>query len=209
MERRRPFRRAHGRLGLIAAGAASLLTAPAAQAHTTFQGLGEFGSGFLHPLTTPAHVLVLLALGLSLGQHAPLRLAAPVAAFAGCATVGLLASWGVGFAGLPSPWLVGVGLCTAGLVVAARPLPGPVRVGLGGVAALLLGLDSGVDPGTPGLAAAKTLFATGVSLVLLVVNVAFYVSLLPPREWARVGVRVAASWIAAVGLLMLAFALRR
>ena len=33
-------------------------------AHTTFPGLGEYGSGFLHPFTTPAHLLVLLALGL-------------------------------------------------------------------------------------------------------------------------------------------------
>ena len=55
----------------------------------------------------------------------------------------------------------------------------------------------------------KILFATWVSLVLFVVNAAFYVSLLPRLQWVQTGIRVAGSWIVAIALLMLAFALRR
>ena len=77
----------------VAAVVFLLLLSPAyVQAHTTFQGLGEFASGlaFLHPLTTPPHLLVLLALGLWLGQHAPLRIKEPALVFAGAAAGGLL-----------------------------------------------------------------------------------------------------------------------
>ena len=75
--------------------------------------------------------------------------------------------------------------------------------------ALAVGLDSGVDAGTPGAAAAKILLATWASLVLFVVNVALYVSLLPKLRWLQTGTRIAGSWIVAIALLMLAFALRR
>ncbi len=204
------FRRGNGgRWAWAAAGVLPPFLPTGVQAHTTFQGLGEFGSGFLHPLTTPPHLLVILGLGLLLGQQVPLRLARPVAAYGGLAAVGLLATASGYHAGVPQAILVMIGLCAGMLVVVAAPLPAFVRPVLGGVAALALGLDSGVDPGTPGVAAAKTLFATGVSLVLWVVNVAFYVSLLPPRQWVQTGVRVAGSWIVAIGFLMLAFALKR
>ena len=75
--------------------------------------------------------------------------------------------------------------------------------------ALTLGLDSGVDAGMSGAAAAKMLAATEVSLLLCVVNVAFYVSLLPPVRWVQTAARIIGSWIVAIALLMLAFALKR
>lgn len=178
-------------------------------AHTTFRGLGEFGSGFLHPLTTPVHILVILGVGLMLGQHLPLRLGRALAAFAVFAAIGLLATRFIPVYGLPSPVLIGVGLGASILVVSGWPPSFFVRILVCALAGMALGLDSGVDPGTSKLAAAKILFATWASLALCVVNVAFYVSLLPPHQWIRTGVRVAGSWIVAVALLMLAFALRR
>ena len=45
--------------------------------------------------------------------------------------------------------------------------------------------------------------------MLCVVNAAFFVSLLPSLPWARTGWRIIASWIVAIALMMLAFALRR
>ncbi len=180
------------------------------QAHTTFPGLGEYASGFLHPLTTPPHGLVLLALGLWLGQQPPLRIKEPAAVFAAGAAAGL---WWTAVAhpgAVPPPWLlVAVGLCIGAGVAVGAPIYFWVKLGFCGVAALLLGLDSGVDAGTPGTSAAKILAATWVSLVLCMVNAAFYVSLLPAVRPVQVGVRIVGSWIVAIAFLLLAFALRR
>ena len=171
--------------------------------------MGEFASGFLHPLLTPPHVLALLAYGLLLGQREPLRLKVPATVFAGAAAAGLLLTLSGRVAGVYPPVLIAVGLSTGGFVVLARPWPAWLHMAMGAAVALTVALDSGVDAGTPGAAAAKILFATWVSLVLFVVNVAFYVSLLPKLEWVQTGIRVVGSWIVAIALLMLAFALRR
>lgn len=200
----RPARRAR-----LAGAVLLLLSAPGAQAHTTFQGLGEFGSGVLHPLTTPAHLLLLLALGLWLGQARPLRLREPAGVFAAFAAGGLLLTTTGLPAGVPLPVLIALVLAVGAAVVWAGPPPLAARLAVCGAAALALGLDSGVDANLPGLAVAKTLFATWVSLVLCVVNVAFYISLLPPSKGVQTGLRVVGSWIVAIAFLMLAFALRR
>ncbi len=186
-----------------------LVPAARVDAHTTFQGMGEFASGFLHPLTTPPHLLVLLALGIWLGQHQPLRLQEPAAAFGTGSALGLLVTTTGRLAGVPPPLLIVLGLGVGAAVALDRPVPPPARWLACAIAGLVLGLDSGMDAGTPGVAVAKTLSATWVSLLLCVVNVAFYVSRLPGFQWVRIGLRVAGSWIVAVALLMLAFALRR
>ena len=180
-----------------------------AQAHTPIQGMGEIASGLLHPLLTPPHLLLLLALGFLLGQQRPLRLARPVAAFAVGAALGILLTTTGAITGVLTPVLMLLALPVGGLVALARPLPGAVGLVLCAAAALTLGLDSGVEPGTAAIPAAKTLAATWVSLLLCVVNVAFYVSMLPPLRWVQTGVRIVGSWIVAIALLMLAFALRK
>ena len=90
----------------------------------------------------------------------------------------------------------------------AVPLPTAVRLVICAAAGLALGLDSGVDVGTAGIATAKTLFATWVCLTLCVANVAFYSSRLPKHQWVQIGIRVVGSWIVAIALLMLAFSLK-
>lgn len=178
-------------------------------AHTTFPGLGEYASGFLHPFTTPAHGLVLLALGLWLGQRAPLRIKEPAAVFAAVAALGLVLTATTHSGALHPAVLIGIGLWIGACVATAVPVPLWVKLVVCGVAALALGLDSGVDPGTPPSSAVKILPATWVGLVLCVVNAAFYVSLLPAARPAQIGVRIAGSWIVAIAVLLLAFALRR
>ena len=180
-----------------------------AQAHTAIQGMGEVGSGLLHPLLTAPHLLVLLALGFLLGQQQPFQIGPPAVAFAGGALVGILGTTTGLVTGVLTPVLMLLALTTGGLVALAASWPILVRLSLCGAAALALGLDSGVDSGTLAIPAAKTLAATWVSLLLLVINVAFYVSLLPPRRWVQTGVRVVGSWIVAIALLMLAFALKK
>ena len=187
-----------------------LLALPArAQAHAAVQGMGEFVGGFLHPLLTPAHLLVLVSLGLLFGQERPLRLRRPMSVFAFCAALGLVAT-GVGaVGGVPQTFLIVIGLFVGGLVALAVPLPSWVRMAAGAAAGLALGMDSGVDPGTASMATAKTLFATWASLCVWVVNLAFYSARLPTYQWVQIGVRVAGSWIVAIAFMMLAFTLRR
>ena len=179
------------------------------EAHTPVKGLGEFANGFLHPLLTLPHLLVLGALGIALGQRQPLRLKVPAVTLAVFAAIGLLLTVTRAVAGIYPPALVLIALCIGALVALALPLPSWLYLTACAVAALVVSLDSGVDVGTNNAAAAKTLFGTWVSMVLFVFNAAFYVSLLPKLHWVQTALRVAGSWIVAITLLMLAFAFRR
>ena len=129
--------------------------------------------------------------------------------FAGFAAAGLSITVIYAVAGVPQSILIALGLCAGGLVAIAAPLPAWVRLTACAAAGLVLGLDSGVDPGTTDGVMAKMLLATWVSLMLCVGNIAFYSSRLPSYQWVQTGIRVVGSWIVAIALLMLAFALRR
>ena len=202
-------RKARGCLSpLVIAGIFVLLPA-SVEAHTPVKGLGEFANGFLHPLLTLPHVLVLGALGILLGQRRPMRLKAPAATLAVFAASGLLVTVTGAVARFDPPALIITALCIGALVALALPLPAWLYLATCAVAALVVSLDSGIDVGTTDAAAAKTLFGTWVSVVLFVFNTAFYVSLLPKLRWVQTALRIAGSWIVAVTLLMLAFALRR
>ena len=193
---------------LLATAGLFVLLPAQVEAHTPVQGLGEFASGFLHPLLTLPHVLVLGALGVLLGQRQPLRLKSPVIILAGFAAAGLLVTVTGAVAKLYPPALIMIALCIGALVALALPLPAWLYLAICAVAALAVGLDSGIDAGTARAAAAKTLFGTWVSMVLCVFNLAFYVSILPKYRWVQTALRVVGSWVVAITLLMLAFAFR-
>lgn len=175
----------------------------------TAPGMNAFSSGLLHPWMTPTHVIILLALGLWLGQHVPLRLGLPCKVFAPAAAIALAVSatkWSIG---VPPFILVAIALLIAAVVAMEAPLPAPMRVLLLAAAAIGIGLDSGPETTTP-FATFGTLAGTWVSLGLGLVNIAYYVSLAAAtqKQWIRIGIRVAGSWIFAISLLMIAFALR-
>ncbi len=176
-------------------------------AHSTLPGAGSFLNGLVHPLTVPAHLLLLVAAGLLVSQPVPLHLRSAMAAVAGGGVVGLGATVLMPESeivrGILTAWTCLVGL--AG--VADWPKAGVARAALAGVAAMLVALDS--KPEVGGAAATVLALAgTGGAVILVIANVAFYASLRPNRFWAHVGLRVVASWIAAASLMLLAFALR-
>lgn len=193
---------------LSVCGGLLLLTQPAS-AHSTVEGLDEFVNGLLHPLFSPAHILVLLAFGFWIGTYPPVRLRSPLPAFAIGALAGLLCAW----KGLSSPVYQPVLLLTAMLaavvVAADLKLPLLVRVVCGAIAGFLLGLDSPPDTGGNSQAIFKTLLGTWIGLYIWLVNPAFYTSLLPQKKWASYAVRIAASWIIAIAVMVLAFAFRK
>lgn len=187
--------------------AASLLVLPRlAEAHLVTSGLGPYYDGALHLLMSPGDLLGLVAVALLAGRCGPQ---------AGRLTVTTLSvAWLLG--GLVGFWLptipdfaaVGtVSFLVMGLLVAID-----VRLSSIGIAAiaaaygLLHGLINGTALAAAG-AAASTLI--GIVLAVLCLAVLAAAAVVPLTAlWARVAVRVAGSWIAAVGMLMIGWTLQ-
>jgi urease accessory protein len=185
------------------------LASSGAHAHSSAKGVGDFYAGFLHPLTALEHVLPFLALGVLAGQQGSRSQAAlPVfwiALMAG-ATVALWVPHlrGADLANIASALVFGA------LIAAAFPLPTMAYVAL----ALVFGLSHGYANGLAITTPIKPyLFIPGLGLAALVVTgygvvVTDYV-LRRKVGWMSIAVRVAGSWIAAIGLLVLATTWKR
>ncbi len=100
-------------------GVTILLTPSAALAHSPIRDIGNFYGGLLHPVLVPAQLLLLLALGLLLGQQAPAENKVPLLAFLICTVAGLV------YAGLASGGELAtaqlLGTTVLGLLVALHP----------------------------------------------------------------------------------------
>ena len=90
--------------------------------------------------------------------------------------------------------------------------PTDAKLSLSATTALagLLGLSRGYlnGSGTGPLGLAVPAFLGVASVVFVLVALAAAVAVPLPAQWARIAVRVAGSWIAASGLLMLGWAVR-
>ena len=190
--------------GLVAVG---LLVAPAAaRAHLVTTGLGPVYDGITHLVVSPSDLLLVAALALLAGlggaAHGRLMLAVlPVSWLAG----GLLGLQGSSEIYLPVA--MALALLAAGVLV-ALDLSIP-RVVIGGLAAVL-GVCWGVLKGTAlGEAGAGVLGLIGIVVTVLVVATLVAGLVVGSRAaWARIVFRVAGSWIAAVAILMLGWAIK-
>ena len=156
--------------------------------------------GLLHPLAVPAHVLVLLAIGLLIGQQHG-RLVPLAAFFAGLAAG--LAALALAVATTSAANVVLAAATLFALLVAlAYPMPPLVSVPLVAIAGIALGLDS--PPEAISIAAAiAMLIGTGIGASLAVAVIAAGTSWFT-RPWQQIGVRILGSWIAASAILVLA-----
>lgn len=179
-----------------------------AHAHTPIKGIGDFLAGLVHPLTTPSHILVLLALGLLLGQHAPLKLKLPMLVFSSAAAIALLLTTTGLITKVYPPILPGIALVVAIFVTLEKPLPPAAACVLFVGAALAIGFDSMIES-TSTATVIKTLAGNWISLIVLLADIAIYASFCTKTHWSKVGIRVAGSWIIAITLLVLAFSLRK
>jgi hydrogenase/urease accessory protein HupE len=180
-----------------------VMTAPAL-AHAPIEGIGSFYNGLLHPLLVPSHLLILLGLGLLLGQHAPRVSRWGWAAFVTSFSIGLAAGQLL-TAPVPAAALLAVAL-TAGLLVSLSRPVGPLLLALIAAAGGLgVGLDTAPDDaGWRDVSLALAGAALG-GVVLL--SYTGGLAAQPRREWHRIGVRVAGSWTAASAAIVLTFAL--
>jgi len=186
-----------------------LLSSPAtAQAHSPVPGAGDFISGLLHPLTTPTHVLLIVGLGLVAGRRPLAELKMPMAVFAALAALALTLTATGWIKSVYPPVLIAIALVAAALLALEKMLTPAALSALFAAAALALGLDSAVETGST-TTRIKTLLGNGLSLIVLVADLAIYVSLAGEAKWLKIALRIAGSWILAIGLLVLAFSLRR
>lgn len=194
-----------GLTALLSAGGL-LLWAPPAGAHLMNTGFGPFYDGLAHLFLTPQDLLPVLALSFLAGLRGPkfgraVLFVLPAAWLAGSMAGRMLAGAGT------RPATVAILTIALGALVAAdRPLPLSAIAGL----AVLLGLVNGGFNGIElARARAGALPALGVAcaIFVLVASLAGNVVSLS-AQWARVAVRVAGSWIAATGLLMLGWTFR-
>lgn len=185
---------------LLSGGAAStvLLFASDAAAHLVTTGMGPVYDGIGHLLLTPEDLVPVIAAALyagmrgkSLGRGALIFF--PLAWLIG-GLAGLLLHLTQTF---PLPMVTF--LLLGGLIAADLRLPEKGVAGVLIAVAITHGFYNGIAmKGGPGLSGLIGIAATLFVLVSIVC--AFVVSL--RAAWTRVAVRVAGSWIAAVGLLM-------
>jgi len=191
------------RLGLVAAMAA---VPSLAQAHLVNSGLGPFYDGALHLLMSPADVLGLVAATLLAGLHGARagRLAAIVlpltwflAGLAGLQLPGML----------DLPWLSVLSFALLGVLVALDPkLPAEAVALLAGLFGALHGLLNGSALAAIGAGWTSML---GIAVTVGVISLLLSAGVVSLRAaWARIAVRVAGSWVAAVGILMFGWMLQ-
>ena len=187
-------------------GTLLLVTSPAAHAHMINTGLGPFYDGLAHLFVTPEDMLPVIAIALLAGLRGAhsgrtLLFVLPVAWLAGS------------FAGRFSPVPLTLPILTAtstvilgGLVAADRPLSVTLVAGCGLLLGLLHGVLNGIEFARQHSLASHSL-GVAVALFIIVSLLAGQVTMVR-AAWARVAVRVAGSWIAACGLLMLGWSRR-
>jgi hydrogenase/urease accessory protein HupE len=193
-----------GSVVLVALGL-SLWCGPA-EAHLNSTGMGPLYDGLLHFVTSPEDLIPALALALLAGlRGAPFgrraAIALPAAWLAGCLS-GMSAAPTAGSAALSSLWFLLLG----GLVLADARISLGAMTALAALTGLVHGYLNGTGMGPTRIAAVAILGLTAAVFALTVLAAAAVVRL--RAGWARIAVRVAGSWIAAAGLLLLGWSFR-
>jgi len=186
----------------FALAAAGVLALPGtAHAHLVSSGLGPFYDGALHLLLSPDDLLVILALALLAALRGPRAGRLTVLTLPAAWLLGGLAGLAL-FPATAAGWLGVVSFLVVGILVAADArLPAVAVVALAATCGAVHGLLNGaalaaVGAGIPGL--------LGIMLAALVLTLLVAAAAVPLRAMqARIALRVAGSWIGAVGLLML------
>ncbi|MBV8068409.1 MAG: HupE/UreJ family protein [Acidobacteriaceae bacterium] len=177
-----------------------------AEAHLNSTGMGPFYDGLAHFLMSAEDILPVLALallaglrGAAFGRRALFVL--PTAWLSG-GLLGLTAAATQRNAVLSAIWLLVLGA----LLAANAKLSLRMMTALAALIGVYHGYLNGTGMGEPETAVMALFGLVFAIFVLIALAAAFVVRL--RAQWALIGVRVAGSWIAASGLLMLGWAAR-
>lgn len=185
---------------------AFVLCALPAEAHLNTTGMGPFYDGLMHFLMSPEDIVPVLALALLAGLRG--------ASYGRRALFTLPVAWLLGgLAGLsaaamkPHPFIAAAWfLMLGGLLAADARISLRVVTALAALLGIYHGYLNGAGMGEFATASVALLGLVFGIFVLIALAAAFVVRL--RANWARIAVRVAGSWIAASGLLMLGWAVR-
>jgi len=202
VKRRRLCRRS---VPAVAAWVAAICPA-AAEAHLNSTGMGPLYDGSLHFLTSPEDLVSALALGLWAGlrgaDHGRRALFVLPSAWLLGGLLGATAAATPDSAVGSSFWLLLLG----GLLAADAKVSLRLTTVLAACVGLAHGYANGAGMGAAWDAAGALLGLGAAVFVLVALSAAFATSLRAP--WTRIAVRVAGSWIAASGLLLLGWSMR-
>ncbi len=187
------------------AAALGLSPAGTVWAHSPIEGLSSFYGGVLHPMLVPAHLVVLLALGLLLGSQAERAAKPAVGLFLLGLVLGL--AWLVAREGVSAAPVLMAAAAVLGVLVAVRlQLPGLLLA----LVALAVGLSLSLDS-DPGVADSSerwlALAGTGLGAALVTAAGLFIAEIGSRRAWQGIAVRVLGSWIAASAVMVSALAM--
>lgn len=193
-----------GLYSLLIAAAAVLFLPVLASAHLVTTGMGPVYDGIGHLLLTPEDLVPALAVAMYAGLRSKSAGRQVLFLFPSAWLIGGLAGLITGITLPGQPQIISFVLF--GLLIAAdQRLPDSLVILLVIPIGLMHGFCNGVammdGPGAAGLLGVSALL-----FVLLAFVSAFTVSL--NRNWSRIVMRVAGSWIAAVGLLMFGWAIK-
>lgn len=164
-----------------------------------------FWQGCLHPLIVPAHLMVLLALGLLLGQQEKTSRRSGLVLFIVSILIALVLTRFLPHIQHSELTLLVLALALGVLVIVKLPLNSALLLSLSLITAMLMGLDSRVTA-LPGLDASKIylqLLGTGISASLilsLLTILSFYLN----KLLAGIAVRIVGAWVTAGSLMVLA-----
>lgn len=198
--------RRSGRAGIVVVGLLGAAVPGTARAHLNSTGMGPVYDGVMHFVTSPEDLVPVLALALlaglrGAGQGRRTLLVLPTAWLVG-GLAGLFASAATGSPFLSAAWFLLLG----GLVATDTRLPLGATTALAALLGLQHGWQNGSGMGQLGAAFVALLGLSSSVFILAALGSALVVSL--HARWTRVAVRVAGSWIAASGLLLLGWAAR-
>lgn len=192
------------RILLGAALSAALLQPSEAAAHLVTTGMGPVYDGIGHLLLTPEDLVPALAMSLYAGMRGRELGRRALFLFPLAWLLGGFA--GLSASGTPTFPLPAISFLLLGALIAADlRMPDNIFT----VLALAVGIMHGFFNGIALKAGPSGLGLLGIMaalFVLVAIVSAFVLSLKPP--WARIAVRVAGSWVAAMGLLMIGWFFR-
>lgn len=181
------------------------LVASPAYAHAPIPGIKGFYVGLLHPFSTPAQALLMLGMGLLAGFCVVDKAKWFLSAFLLATLIGVFfgsAEWDLD----PALYATAIGVCVLAALVPGKLAP--VAIALTAVGGVLIGSVSITDAGlTQDRVITTSGSIVGANIGLLYLwGFTHFVQDQYPWPWVRIAFRVAAAWIGAIALLMLALA---